>query len=802
MRIEYRLAYASVEEKLKAIFACSQLAARVAPGLLAAVILACAHPAVVQADDAATLVAPDALDEIVVTANKRAESIWKVPISVQAFSREALQESGVKSINDLASLTPGVEFDVSGSYAPGTLTNVAIRGINSGIGASPVGIYIDDTPIQSRISAASYWGNPFPVMFDVDRVEVERGPQGTLFGAGAEGGALRFISPEPNLSVGSGFTRAEVASTRSGGLSYEGGAAYGGPIVNDELGFRVSAWYRRDGGYIDRVDPFTGATVQENANRTDSYAVRAALAFAPAPWIKITPSVYAQKVHNDDTPSYFEYLSNPQQGDFRNGRLLQQPNTDQFVLPSLKLTLSLGSVELTSISSYFDRSAHTLDDQTSFDGAALGAYLSYGNPLGPEYPMSYADIGPAYAHTELHQFSQEIRLSSNMPDNPLRWTAGLWFSDTTQLDVLDVRDNFYAVNLFGLAPDSTLFLQTLQSKDLQVAAFGQADYKITDKLTLTLGVRVARTDSKFTETQVGPIADPLYPVASGDQKETPVTPKVGVSYQFDDSNMLYVSAGKGYRVGGANPPIPIQSAALPIGCPLPSEPAPYKSDSVWSYELGAKNRLFDGRLSVATSVYHIDWTNIQQNIYMAECGFGYIANTGKATINGFDFNAQAAVTNALVLGTSVGYTKTRIDADVYTLGQLMIKTGDVIGNPSQVNSPWDLTGFAKYNFHVAAGHEAYVRLEDVYHSRNPGPFSSRIATSPVYAPLLPPNPPTNVMNLRTGVFVSGVEFSAFVNNVADRRPALGRTQDTAASTLFTDVTFRPRTIGLTLEYKF
>jgi outer membrane receptor protein involved in Fe transport len=464
--------------------------------------------------------------------------------------------------------------------------------------------------------------------------------------------------------------------------------------------------------------------------------------------------------------------------------------------------LALGSVDLTSITSYFDRSAHTLDDQTSFVGSALGSYLSYGNPLGPEYPASYADAGPGYTHTELHQTTQEFRASSNTPAAPVQWTAGLFFAYSTQFDVLDAHDDFYAVNLFGLAPGSSLLLQTILLKDLQIAAFGQGDYKVTDKLTLTLGVRVARTDSEYTQTQGGPIADPLFPVASGDQRETPVTPKIGVSYQFDDAQMVYASAGKGYRVGGANPPIPLQSASLPTGCPLPEEPSPYKSDSVWSYEVGAKNRVFDGKLSLATSVFHIDWSNIQQNIALTNCGFSYIANTGRATINGFDFNAQAAVTGSLVIGTSVGYTKTRIDNDVYIVGQLAIKTGDVIGDPSQVNSPWDLTGFAKYNFKIADGHDAYVRIEDIYHTRNPGPFASQVPTSPVYAPLIPPNPPTNLTNLRAGVMVSGMEISAFVNNVADRLPALGRFQDNASTTLFTDVTFRPRTAGLSVDYKF
>jgi outer membrane receptor protein involved in Fe transport len=185
-------------------------------------------------------VEPAVLEEVVVTATKRKEELSKVPISIVAYNRDALEASGVKSFGDLAALTPGVEFDTSAGFGPGTLTNVAIRGINSTIGTSTTGIYLDDTPIQTRVTALSYFGNPLPLMFDVDRVEVDRGPQGTLFGAGAEGGALRFINPEPGLSKTSGFVRSEVAFTDGGGPSYEAGAAVGGPLVATPMPDRAS----------------------------------------------------------------------------------------------------------------------------------------------------------------------------------------------------------------------------------------------------------------------------------------------------------------------------------------------------------------------------------------------------------------------------------------------------------------------------------------------------------------------------------------------------------------------------------
>jgi outer membrane receptor protein involved in Fe transport len=196
------------------------------------------------------------LEEIVVTATRRVERLQDVPISVTAFSQEKLDAQGLRSIDDLTRLSPGVMFQRNGNGSSANYndenSDISIRGIDSQAGTSTTGIYVDDTPVQSRhIGFGAV--NVFPALFDLDRVEVLRGPQGTLFGAGAEGGVIRFITPQPDLSKDSGYLRAEAASTKSGDASYEMGAAAGGPIINDVLGFRVSASFRRDGGWVDRA---------------------------------------------------------------------------------------------------------------------------------------------------------------------------------------------------------------------------------------------------------------------------------------------------------------------------------------------------------------------------------------------------------------------------------------------------------------------------------------------------------------------------------------------------------------------
>ena len=213
--------------------------------------------------------------EVVVTATRTSQLLSKVPLSVSAYTQETLDKQGIKSFSDIARYTPGVTFDEN-------TKDVSIRGIKSNAGDATTGIYIDDTPIQLRTLGFNS-NNTAPVVFDLDRVEVLRGPQGTLFGAGSEGGTVRYITPQPSLTRYSAYGRLEVAHTDQGAPSYEAGVAVGGPLVEDKLGFRVSVDQRRDGGYVDRIDPYTGKRQSNNSNWTDTFVWRASVKTADHP---------------------------------------------------------------------------------------------------------------------------------------------------------------------------------------------------------------------------------------------------------------------------------------------------------------------------------------------------------------------------------------------------------------------------------------------------------------------------------------------------------------------------------------
>src|SRR5579871_3707019 len=229
---------------------------------------------------AATASSTGGLEEIVVTATRHEESIGHVPISVTAFSQDMIDQKGIKDFQDVVRFTPGVSIDSTGT------NQISIRGISSSAGAGTTGIYIDDTPIQMR----ELGFNPdetLPKTFDLDRVEVLRGPQGTLFGSGSEGGTIRYIMTQPSVTQESTYVRSEASYTQYGAPSGEAGIAHGGPIIDGVLGYRASIWYRYDGGWINRVDN-AGNITESNANHAGTTAARLALLWQPNDHVKVT----------------------------------------------------------------------------------------------------------------------------------------------------------------------------------------------------------------------------------------------------------------------------------------------------------------------------------------------------------------------------------------------------------------------------------------------------------------------------------------------------------------------------------
>jgi iron complex outermembrane recepter protein len=277
----------------------------------------------------------------------------------------------------------------------------------------------------------------------------------------------------------------------------------------------------------------------------------------------------------------------------------------------------------------------------------------------------------------------------------------------------------------------------------------------------------------------------------------PTTPRFALSYQLDTNNLFYFSASKGFRAGGGN-------ANLPNGCTGAGYREGYQPDWVWSYEIGAKNTLLDNRLQLASSVYHINWSNIQSLVQAFPCGISYVENTGTAAVNGFDVNLQALLTSHLRFDAKVSYTNAYYTQTTYNGTSIAVEEGDKIGFLPQVIAPWNLVFAAQYKVPLTNGNTIHLRVEDEYNSKNPGPFQNGIVGGANYVPLLQADPATNLVKARLGFTSGRLEASLFADNVFDRQPLIGKVSYFSVSSGYRAQysTFRPRTLGLSVSYSF
>jgi outer membrane receptor protein involved in Fe transport len=733
------------------------------------------------------------LEEVIVTAQKRSETILSVPISITALSQDALDRQGIKDLSDIARTTPSLTISSNNGLG---YSNVSIRGIASATGAATTGVYIDDTPIQQRNDSL---GPPVaPQVFDLERVEVLRGPQGTLFGAGSEGGTIRFITPAPSFTSSSMRSRAEVAYTDMGAATYEAGVAGGAPLIDGKLGFRAGAWYRDQGGYIDRVSRDTGQLIDPNSNGSFTQAARFALGWRPIDGLTITPAVFFQHSHVEDADLYWE-----ERPKFQSEAKVGQPNDDKWTLSNLAVDYTLPAFSIRSISSYMSRKNLQVNDWSYIEPSQLqGGAVDV--PGLPDWSAAM------HARIDQGVFTQELRFTSADTDEArFSWVGGLYFQHNhlhrvrSEFEDLDALTGAVfgapAIAIFGSAPlpGPVGYAEDTTNIEQETAAFGNVTYKITGQLKLTLGARVARSRFSDTNFQDGPWnAGPS--LAQGTQKETPVTPKANITYNLAPDNMVYATAAKGYRIGGGNASYagnPICQIDLQtIG--IPDAPSTYKSDSVWSYEVGTKNKVLGGQAEISASAFRINWSNIQSLIFLPTCGNIYTDNLGAAVSQGADLDLHARIAPGLTFRLSVGYTdahysQTRTMASGVTLA----RQGEPLPIPK-------VSGSTSLDFEHAlfgSDHMAYANFTYDYagsYDRDPptGVFGADPTTQLAVA--------VHSLAARGGMRFGALDLSLFVDNITNSSPEVLRYHETNASPVYRGRTLRPRTIGLTAIYGF
>jgi iron complex outermembrane receptor protein len=769
--------------------------------------LALMGPAVAMAQNATPQrPARGSLEEIVVTATRREENLLEVPLSIAAYTQEALDQKGVRTIEDLARITPGLSIMQGFSG----IRYISIRGVESRWGATTTGVYIDETPIQVRSLSIST--NFYPALFDLERVEVLRGPQGTLFGAGAMGGAVRFIIKKPDLIDYSGAVRSEVGFTEGGDPTYEIGGAFGGPIVDEKFGFRVSGYYRKEGGYIDRVPFYANrGTAEENSNSRDVSVANASLTFAPTETLKITPAIFYQEINRDDTEQFWTWTQQSEREplpEFTNAEGVASYGEDTSFLPSLNVEWDAGPLTLISNTSYMDREVNSSDDGTAFLLDVFGP--AFGGTFDLQLPEA-GERGLIDLNMTQRSFTQEVRLQSNKSeDSRFNYVFGVFYqklrqtvSERDRAVVPDVFAPNIIAPLFGLPvgfpipitePDGAFTVAFDESIDEQYAAFTNLDYKLTDKLTLSAGARISRMKFDFLGTSefVG------FPdSAEGTAEETPVTPKIGLEYTPNDNWLIYASAAEGFRPGGANrlvAPGTCVNELEAVG--LDQVPSEYKPDSVWSYEVGAKGVL-GASATLSASVFNIEWTDRQQLRTLLPCGSVFIDNLGDARSRGFDMLLTLRPTSGLSFDIGVGYQDTTFQDTIYAAvatdpPPVISRKGDKLATPWVVNLAADYERPFGAGEMVGYGHLQYDYKSDWETSdpRNQG-----------YNINLAPQAEQNFVSARFGVRRGPLDVSLFVNNLLNSDDVVGKLNFAPSERLLIQ-TYRPRTWGLTANYNF
>jgi len=743
------------------------------------------------------------IGEIAITASRRSETLRRVPMSVTAFSADDLEMKAVRSIDDIVRATPGV--NLARTFANNN--SLSVRGVASS-GANTTGIYIDDTPIQARtLGVGSY--NGYPLIFDLDRVEVLRGPQGTLFGAGSMGGTIRFITPTPSLVDTTTTARFEVSNVEHGAMSYEAGIAHGVPLAEGKIGARLSAWIQRTGGYVDRVDPTSREVTARNVNSGDAKMLRADVRFALSDRLTATPSFYFQEIERGDLGQYWEEYSDPRAGDFRTAIVTPQPTTDRFRLPSLKLQFEADTFDVFSNTSYFDRFERSTYDYSTL----IPAYfvLTHFDPRFPNYKAAALFINRQRVLTH------ETRVQSAHTQSDVQWIAGVFLNSSKQSayehitdpDFPRLIDTVYGQTVaerfgMGMLSGDRIFIQDDVARDRQYAVFGEVSYTVFDKMTLSAGGRYAHMSFELDNYGTGPFNGGTTTAVDGTTNDKGFSPKFGISWQSDDDALYYVTVAKGFRAGGVNQPIPYAEGLCKEDLDRilggPASPT-YRSDSIWSYEAGSKRSFLDGRLYAAMSAYYLEWDDLQQG--RTVCGLNFIDNSGAASSKGFDLALTFRPSIDVTLGLAVGYadanyTNTIFGAPNPATGARAITVAK--GNGLLVQ-PWTVTANAQHYVDLF-GQAGYVRVD--YEHR--GGFNMSAALDPrtaVYNSSGLEPQPTHFFTARLGAYINAWDVSLFVKNLTDSSTQLSRFVDRiTVKGLRKGRTFQPRSIGVTATARY
>jgi len=801
------------------------IAAGVASGLACLVPLtALAQAAATAASPAASAPAND-IARVVITAQKRKEDIRDVPLSVSVLSGEQLQAAQITTVEDLTRNIPNISFSTQGGPGLGTLE---IRGVSSQAGAATVSVYLDDVSLTTRNLYSQ--GTAELHFFDLQDVEVLRGPQGTLYGASSLGGTIKFISKQPDLKFFSASTTEGVSWTQGGGVNYEAEGVINVPVVKGAIALRLGVKHGHMSGYIDQVDQTTLKTIAKDINHEDYTVVRAALkADLGAGW-SVTPALFTQQTNTGDIDAtYAATQGGTTLGRFQTSKTVREPGHDLLVVPSATVTGDTGIGTFTGVLSGYKRRFNRVQDGTSINDPSF-AVINPNDPNPP--PANIANLittldglsSMVNLSNSIDQTSLELRMTSKDYDpasgGHFTWIGGAYLQDafTSVYDdepIPGVQAAFAAAGVDpndpaqvdggfpGAFANDDSYNSVRHYHDKQESVFGELTFHASKALAFTAGLRQLHATQRFTRSALTQFYDGPTPATPGYAGQAPVdakwnatTPSFKVNWQVAPDVSLYANASKGFRLGGANRPVPdtpiVEGNLQKLGLP-PGVPSAFQPDSLWSYELGSKMDLLDNTMSLNVAAYLLKWKNIQQDITLSDAGFDFETNVGNATSYGMEAELKARVTQSLTLAAAAGFTHATFDADNPAFG-----TYDGDGKPNIRKGDWvqgvpraTLSLGADYHWVVNDTVNAFVRGGGQWTGKSHGTV---FRGDPDYD-----RASYFTLNASAGLNWDKWEVTAFVKNLNNNHTALQHPDVQNVSEVYY---LRPRTIGVKANYEF
>jgi iron complex outermembrane receptor protein len=735
------------------------------------------------------------LEEIIVTATKRQESVQDIPISIAVISNQDIERRGLIGMEDYLRSVPGVNQIDSGPAS----NAIVVRGITTGpefenySASATVASYFDETPITG--AAGQFGGGGIDVRpVDIERIEVLRGPQGTAYGDASLGGALRMIPVKPKLDAFGAKLAASYSDTSGSGA--ENSMIQGIvniPLVADKFALRAVGYRYDESGFyknIAGVDPasiakaesngltdyardFVGV-VQNDVGKIRSTGGRLAALWQATDKLDLSMNFLTQKIEQSGRPianaGQYEQANLPVAPQARRrGEVGEFADTDMDLL-SLVLNYNLGWATLTSVASRID------------SGSVNSVDLS---PL-VTFPLSTTNT------SDFKSFTGETRLASRL-DGRFQFLGGLFYEDVEDKGVqtfdwpgAPAPSPFWSTNPQGLAD----FTRDVDQR----AIFGEVSYDLTEKLTATVGGRFFKYKKKDSQLLEGGLFGA--PIGGGtranfDTDKSDSTFKANLSYKPAKDSLLYASWAEGFRLGRATAGLPsglcdTNNDGLLDGTNVTIESTKtINPDFLENYEIGGKFTLFDRRMVVDTSVYHIQWDGLPVLTTATACNNSYTANAGSATSDGLEFQASVFVVDGLRLDFGGGYTKAELSEDALVQGW---HKGDRLPGAPKVSA--NLA--AQYDFDVA-GHKAFVRADSFY----AGKFYQDLLETPgkEAADYIK-------VDARAGVAIKNLSVELFVRNLTNEDAFTWRTSDAGPSNPFNGYRLRPRTVGIQLGYSF